>query len=341
MGRGAAAHAGQVVGHHQAHRPAPAETDLEQPQRIAKGVHLRLCVTGIDHHTEQPCRQPRPALAGAAQCLPMRVAGCAFKRRVQHLRNRRLLLQPQCQTARRLVVGAVAQTHCGQCAQHRLGIVARDPQAQAHVGQFELHVQVGVARNHAAHQHIPASAREFGQGMGGNIHAQAAVTRQIKRRKSQPCAPGVVQRRGHATRPAHANLLAQVRKLHRQRPWSLQPHQACCRCDARSQIRRIERVIRHRGDAKTRQLSVGHVFAGAVGVVWNQHLVARLQQRQPDDGNGCQAAGHQQALCTALQRAKALFKNERGRRAVQPIGVGALVLPLARAHGSNVRKDDC
>src|SRR3989344_5692682 len=89
-----------------------------------------------------------------------------------------------------------------------------------------------------------------------------------------------------------------------------------------------------------RQFTIGKVFARAVGVVRDQHFVAGLKQGQGHVGNGGKAAGHQHALQAALQRTQALLQDERGGRAVQPIGVAAFVLPFARAHGRDVGKDD-
>ena len=92
--------------------------------------------------------------------------------------------------------------------------------------------------------------------------------------------------------------------------------------------------------AEAAQLALREVLAGAVGVVGDQHLVAGVQQRQPHVGDGRQAAGHEHALQPAFERAQALFEGEGGGRAVQAVGVAALVLPLARAHRGDVGEDD-
>ena len=92
-------------------------------------------------------------------------------------------------------------------------------------------------------------------------------------------------------------------------------------------------------DAELAQLASGQVFAGAVGVVGQQHFIARFEQAQIHQRQRSQTAGRQQALQAAFQRGDALFERERGGRAVQAVGVGAFVHPLALAHGRHVGKE--
>ena len=268
------------------------------------------------------------------------MTGRALQCGVQHLGDGGLLLQPARQLARGFVVGAVAQADAGQRAQDRLSIVGAHAQSEPHVGELDLHVQAQVARDDAAHEHITATAGVLGERMGRNVHAQAAVARQVKRRKRQARTPGVVERSGYAACAADAHLLAQVGELHAHRAGSLQPHQPGGGRDARGQVGRVQRVVKRMGDAKTGQLAVGKVLARAVSVVGDQYLVAGLEQGHPHVGDGGEAAGHQHTLQATFQRAQAFFEDEGGGRTVQAVGVAALVLPLPRAHGRDVGEDD-
>ena len=77
----------------------------------------------------------------------------------------------------------------------------------------------------------------------------------------------------------------------------------------------------------------------ADGGTVQRHLdIARLQKSQIDLRDGGQPAGRQDAVGAALQRGEAFFQRERGRRAMQAIGVGRLVHPLPLAHGGDAGK---
>jgi hypothetical protein len=106
------------------------------------------------------------------------------------------------------------------------------------------------------------------------------------------------------------------------------------------QVGRVHRVVQAVRDAEVGKLAGGQRLVGAVGVVGNQHLVAGLQEGERHQRDGRQAAGHQQAFGAAFERGQALLERERGRRAVQAVGVAGLGLPVARAHGGHVGKED-
>ena len=93
----------------------------------------------------------------------MCVAGGALQRRVQHLGHFRPALHPERQGAGTCIVGAVTQVDAGQGAQHGFGVVGTHTQAQAHMGEFDAVVQRLVAGDDAAHQHIAAATRVFGE----------------------------------------------------------------------------------------------------------------------------------------------------------------------------------
>ena len=59
----------------------------------------------------------------------------------------------------------VAHFHAGQRPQNQLGIIATHAKTQPHMAQLQLLGQVFIACGDTAHQHIPAPAGVFGQGM--------------------------------------------------------------------------------------------------------------------------------------------------------------------------------
>jgi hypothetical protein len=89
-------------------------------------------------------------------------------------------------------------------------------------------------------------------------------------------------------------------------------------------------------NAEMGQLALGQRLVGTVYVIGHQHLVTRPEQRQRHRGNRGQAAGHQQALQTAFQRGQTLFQGIGRGRAMQTVGVAALVQPAALAHGLHI-----
>ncbi|MNT17796.1 hypothetical protein D3C72_1529710 [compost metagenome] len=105
------------------------------------------------------------------------------------------------------------------------------------------------------------------------------------------------------------------------------------------QVGRIHRVVQAVRDAEVGELAGGQRLGGAVGVVGNQHLVAGLQERERDQRDRGQPAGHEQAFGAAFERGQAFFEREGGGRAVQAVGVAGLGLPVARAHGGDVGEE--
>ena len=270
----------------------------------------------------------------------MFMAGRTFNGRVQHLRDGGLGLQPLGQFTGHAVVRGIAKLHAGQRTQNRLDVICPHPQAQPHMRELDLHVQSVRPGHHTAHQHVAAPAGVFGERVGRHIHTQRAIAQQIKWRKSQSGAPGVVQSRENPALTANAHLGNQIGKLHRHRARGLQPDQPRFGRDALGQVVRIQGIEKCVGDAITCQLHHGKVFARAVRVVGDQNFIARFQQRQTHGGNGSQTAGHEHAFGAAFQLAQTFFQQKGGGRAVQAVGVAALVFPVAGAHGGHVGEDD-
>ena len=206
--------------------------------------------------------------------------------------------------------------------------------------ELDLHVQSVRPGHHTAHQHVATAAGVFGERVRRHIHAQRAIAQQIKRGKSQPGSPGVVQSRENPAFTANAHLGNKIRKLHRHRARGFQPDQTRFGRDALGQVVRIQGIEKCVGDAITCQLHQGKFFAWAVRVVGNQNLIARFQQRQTHGGNGSQAAGHEHAFGATFQFAQTFFQQKGGGRAVQAVGVAGLVFPIAGAHGGHVGEDD-
>ncbi len=76
--------------------------------------------------------------------------------------------------------------------------------------ELDLHVQSVRPGHHTAHQHVAAPAGVFGERVGRHIHTQRAIAQQIKWRKSQPGAPGVVQSRENPAFAANTHLGNQI-----------------------------------------------------------------------------------------------------------------------------------
>ena len=162
---------------------------------------------------------------------------------------------------------------------------------------------------------------------------------QIKGSEGQPGAPGVVQRAPDTAFLADAHQLAQIRKFQRHRAGCFEPDEACLRTDLGCQILRVHRVVIAMADAPGHEFTLRQDLVRAIGIVRNQHLIAAAQKRQRHIGYGGESTGQQQALQSAFQRAKALFQRVGRGRAVQAVGVGALVFPVKVAHRRNMGKD--
>jgi hypothetical protein len=89
------------------------------------------------------------------------------------------------------------------------------------------------------------------------------------------------------------------------------------------------------GDAPARQVLARECLVRAIGVVRQQHLVARLQQRDIDQADRCQPARHQHRVAAAFERGQALLEREAGGRAVQAVGVAAAIEPGAATFGNS------
>ena len=268
----------------------------------------------------------------------MRVAGRCLQRRMQHLRHFRAPRPPRRQGASRAILRLVADRQGRQRAQQRFDVVGADAPAHAHVGKLQPRMQRFVARRHRPHQHVAAAGRELGQRMHRDVDGEAVA--ELEGMKRDTRAPGVVERHGRAVRPHQAHQRAQIGKLHRHRARRLQPHQLRRRRQHLGQRLGVHRIVEAVPDAPLRQLVPRQLLAGVVGVVGDQHLVARLQQGHVDQCDRRQAAGQQQRVGAAFQRRDALFQREGRRRAVQPVGVARLVAPSAVAHRGRVGEDD-
>ena len=138
----------------------------------------------------------------------------------------------------------------------------------------------------------------------------------------------------------HAYRFEQIRKLHRHRARSLQPHQLGGRRERSDERGHIHGVVKPVAYAPARQFAAGQILAGAIGVVGDQHLVTCTEQGQIDQRDRRQAAGHQQRLQAPFEGRDAFFKDVGGGRAQQSVAVACLVFPAAREQGLRVGKDD-
>ena len=265
--------------------------------------------------------------------LPVCVAGCAFQRRVKHLRHLGPGAQPAGQLAAHGVLRGVAHGHGRQAAQHQFRVVRGHAEAQPHVRELDALVQRVVARDDRAHQHVAAAAGVLGERLHDDVDAV------LEAAQRQARAPGVVQGRGHALVARHTGQRGQVGEFHRHRARGLQPHQPRLRADQGFEGRHVHRVVQAVRDAEALELVARQLPARAVHVGRQQHLVARRQQRQIDHRHRRQAAGHQHALQPAFQRGDALLQQEGGGRPVQAVGVAVAAAPVACAQRRGVGED--
>ena len=184
-------------------------------------------------------------------------------------------------------------------------------------------MQRAVAGADRAHQHVGAAAGVFGQRLHHDVGAQAGMRarRRLEAVEGQARAPGVVQRRDDAARPAGGQRAEQVGELQRDGAGGFQPHQP----GVVAQLGHRQRVVEAVRHAPLRQPRLGQVAVLAVDVVRHQHLVARAQDGQRRQRDGGQAAGHQQAVLSMLQRRQARGQRVAGGRAVQAVAVGQAV----------------
>ena len=98
------------------------------------------------------------------------------------------------------------------------------------------------------------------------------------------------------------------------------------------------RVVIPRRDAKIALQPIAEFAVRVVDIVRQEHVVAAFQHRKIDQRNRRQAARRKHAAGATFNRRQPRFERERGRRAVQAVGVAALVLPVTRPHRRDVFK---
>jgi hypothetical protein len=121
----------------------------------------------------------------------------------------------------------------------------------------------------------------------------------------------------------------QVRHFHRHRTRRLGPDQLRVRLDQLGDAGADQRIVVARGDAEVARQPASQFAVRVVDVLRQQHVVAGLQQREIDHRDRRQAARRQQAVFAAFDLGQPRFQREGGRRAVQAVGIGVLVFPLA------------
>ncbi len=321
------AHGLHVVGHGQAHRAAPGIADLEELQGVDEGIDLSGGVARIEHHAEQPG-------GGGAVALPVRMAGAAGQRRVEHLRHLGLVLHPQRDAPRAGVLRGIAQRQGMQAAQHAGDVVRANAQAEPHVGEQQAFVQGIVAGGHAAHEQVGAAALVFGKGLHHHIHAE------IEGLQRDAGSPSGVDGGEDAVLPCHGDESAQIGHFHGHRTGRFQPEELGLRRDQLGEFFRgasgfVDLVLNAPGPEK----ALGQFAARAVHIARQQHRVALLQQSEIDQGDGRKTRGAEHAVAPAIEHGQTLLQDERGGGAVQPVGIAGLAAPVARAHRGHIWED--
>ena len=100
--------------------------DAPMPNSVS--ASMKACTAASRHRLEHDAEQA----AGAGEiALPDRVAGTAFKRRMQHARDLRPLLEPARDLQPRLMVVRQPHRHGAQPAQAEIHVVGADAEAHA------------------------------------------------------------------------------------------------------------------------------------------------------------------------------------------------------------------
>jgi hypothetical protein len=188
--------------------------------------------------------------------------------------------------------------HAGQGPQHGFGIVGTHARAQPHVGELE---RMCSASSRVMTLPISTSPPPLGYLVSACTEISTP---------NAGLAPGT-RSNGANARPAPQVLSSAVttpRALHRRtssarsgnssvtEPARFQPHQTRFVADFGGQVLRAHGIVKTVGNAPGFEFAGGQHLVGAVRVVGDQHLVAGFQQRERNQRNGRQPAGHQQAL---------------------------------------------
>ena len=238
----------------------------------------------------------------------------------------------------------VAQRQRRQRAQHELGVVGADAEADPHVRALDALVQRRVARRHRSHQHVAAARRVLGQRLDRDVDRDRRVARagaDRERIERESGAPGVVERDRHAAlardaRPGRRGRgtpsspspapRARPGACARRSPRRATPDPSDRRSDARCPSRRARGARspcsgrrRCRGSAPRRRSSASAMSTSVIAA---------------------RPLGTSTRLHAAFERRDALLERERRRRAVQAVGVAGLLLPAARAQRGGVGEDD-
>ena len=265
--------------------------------------------------------------------------------RVQHLHELGLLHAPLGNGTGVGIGFLVAQFDAGQAVENGFHIVHAHAKTHVHVKGCQFFEQGIVARDDAAHQHVAAAAGVFGQRVYGQVHPQrgwagVSAAQQIEGVESQTGSPCVVKRSWYALAAAEFDLCDQVGKFERDGASCLQPDQPGCRADFGRQIVDVCCLVNLVPDAQALELIKNKDLVRPVCVVGHQHFVAGVEQGQIHAGNGRQAAGQQQGVLAAFERAQALLQHVAGRRAVRAVGVAAAIQRAAAARFGHVGEKD-
>ncbi|MNI78034.1 hypothetical protein D3C73_1343780 [compost metagenome] len=121
----------------------------------------------------------------------------------------------------------------------------------------------------------------------------------------------------------------QIRHFHRYRARCLRPDQACIRLDQFGDAAAYQRIVITCSDAEILLQPVCQLAVRVIDVIRNQYIVAAFEEGEIDQCDCRQAAGCQHAMLAVFNRGQSRFQRESGRCAVQAVGIGILVLPVA------------
>jgi hypothetical protein len=216
----------------------PRNSRCGTAQRIDEGIDLLRAVARVE-------ASPRTARR-RVQVAPVRVAGRAGQRRVQHLRPPRPRAQPRASSRAACVVRVVAQRAWWQRAQHQFGVVGRHAQPSR--------MWVSLMRSCSASSRVTTEPISTSPPPEGYL-VSACITMSMPRSKARRrcrrprCCPA----RWHAARaPRHQRRAGRGTPSSPSRAPPATP--AGLRADHRRQRGRVHRVVQPVRDAPARQL---------------------------------------------------------------------------------------
>ena len=125
--------------------------------------------------------------------------------------------------------------------------------------------------------------------------------------------------------------------LHRAGAGQLDPDQLDGLVDQIGDAGADQRIVDAIVDAARLQVFGAEAAHRRVDMVGDQHLVARHQHREHDDGDGSLARGHEHGAHAAMERGELRLQRAGRRRAVQPVGIAVEAAIFARGEGRGVR----